>query len=102
MLFKKRKTKNNDVLTEENNFGLEVIGEDISFNFLNEKTHEISKRKFMRICREDDSGKKYWKSVHPYEIIDGNLCVRTKSDIPTMIGWIVLSKEELVNILSQM
>lgn len=92
----------NKVLTEENNFGLEVIGQDIPFNFLNEKTHEISKRKFMRICREDDSGKKYWESVQPYEIIDGNLCVRTKSDIPTMIGWIVLSKEELMGVLSQM
>lgn len=102
MFFKKEKIKDNNVLTEENNFGLKVVGEDIPFNFLNEKTHEISKRKFMRICREDNSGDKYWESVQPYEIIDGNLCVRTKTDIPNMLGWIVLSKEEVRNILSQM
>lgn len=80
---------------------MDVVGEDIPFNFLDERTHEISRRKFLRIYREDNSGKKYWESVHPYEIIDGNLCVRIKSDIPTMIGWIVISKEELINILSQ-
>lgn len=102
MFFKKGKVKENNVLTEEKCFGLEVVGNDISFNFLNEKTHEISQRKYMRICREDSGGKKYWESVQPYEIIDGNLCIRTKSDIPTMTGWIVLSKEELVSILSQM
>lgn len=56
----------------------------------------------MRICREDRSGHKYWETVKPYEIIDGNLCVRTKCDIPTMIGWIVLSKTELENIICKM
>lgn len=94
--------KTKSVSTEENNFELEVIGQDIAFNFLNEKTGEISEKKFMRICREDNSGYKYWESVKPYEIIDGNLCVRTKSDIPTMTGWIVLSKTELENIISKM
>lgn len=103
MFFKKIKNiKTKSVLTGENNFGLEVIGQDMAFNFLNEKTGEISEKKFMRICREDNSGKKYWESVKPYEIIDGNFCVRTKSDIPTMTGWIVLSKTELENIICKM
>lgn len=54
MFFKKIKNiKTKSVLTEENNFGLEVIGQDMAFNFLNEKTGEISEKKFMRICRED-------------------------------------------------
>lgn len=103
MFFKKIKNiKKKSVLTEENNFKLEVTGQDIAFNFLNEETGEISEKKFMRICREDRSGHKYWETVKPYEIIDGNLCVRTKSDIPTMIGWIVLSKTELENIICKM
>lgn len=103
MFFKKIKNiKTKSVLTEENNFGLEVIGQDMAFNFLNEKTGEISEKKFMRICREDNSGQKYWESVKPYEIIDGNLCVRTKSDIPTMTGWVMLSKTELKNIICKM
>lgn len=103
MFFKKIKNiKTKSVLTKENNFGMDVIGEDIPFNFLDEETHEISRRKFFRICREDNNGQKYWESAKPYEIIDGNLCVRTKSDIPTMTGWIVLSKTELENIICKM
>lgn len=102
MFFKKKKIKTDNVLIKENNFGLKIVGKDTPFNFLYEKTGEISKRKFMRICREDNEGNRYWESVKPYEIIDGSLCVRTKSDIPKMLGWIVLSKEELEEIISQM
>ena len=91
----------NTVLMEENNTKLDVVGIDVPFTYLSEKTKEIRLCKFMRILREEDN-KKYWESVEPYEIIDGNLCVRSKSDIPNETGWISISKEELKYILSKM
>ena len=84
----------NTVLTEENNTRIDVVGTDTPFIYISEKTKEARLCKFMRIMREE-SGKKYWESVKPYEIIDGNLCIRGKSNIPNETGWISISKEEL-------
>lgn len=101
MFLKNKKVKVDNVSTDEK-IGLKIIGEDTPFNFLDEKTNQISKKKYMRISRRDNHGDLYWESVKPYEIIDGNLCVRSKSDIPTMTGWIVLSKTEIEDILHKM
>lgn len=95
---KKNKTK--IVASEENNFNMEVVGEDVPFLYLDESKKYIN-AKFSRLLREEN-GKKYWESVKPYEIIDGNLCVRSKSDIPSMTGWIVLNKTELMDILEKL
>ena len=102
MFFNDKKVKVDNVSIEGNYSKNKIIGEDTPFNFLDETTNRISERKFMRIARKNDDGDIYWESVKPYEIINGNLCVRSKSDIPTMTGWIVLSKTELEDILHKM
>lgn len=103
MFWKKflNKKKSNSTMMENDDSKLNVIGDDVAFTYLNEKTKTFKQCKFLRILREVN-GERYWESVKPYEIIDGNLCVRSKSDIPSMTGWIVLSKDDVADILSRM
>lgn len=103
-IFKKKMKKAiipKSVMMENDCSKTKVIGQDTPFTYLNEQTKEFKQCKFLRIFREVN-GERYWESVKPYEIIDGNLCVRSKSDIPHMTGWIVLSKDDVADILSRM
>lgn len=102
MSFNKNNVDKYDVTMQENSFSMNVIGDDVPYLYLDEQTKEVSKRSFLRICRENENGEKYWESVKPYEVIDGKLCIRSKGDHPLMTGWIVLTKEELKKLLKQM
>lgn len=96
-----KKEENKTVAIKENNYKTIIVGEDTPFLYLNDATKEYKKCNFLRILRKEN-GKCYWESVKPYEIIDGNLCVRSKADIPHVTGWIVLTKNEVEDILAKM
>ena len=82
---------------------VETIGDGFPFKLLNEETMTYSEDKKWKVLR-NNNGKKYWEYLKPYEIIDGNLCVRICNifHCSNHGGWIVLSKEELEDILSKM
>lgn len=95
--FKKMIKKCKEDNSEENDVEVPVIGDDVQFDYLVESDMKIHRMKFMRIRRNNER-QNCWESVAPYEIIDGNLCVRSKSDIPNMTGWIVISKDEIMRL----
>jgi len=84
----------NEVDTE-----IPVVGNDVSFDYLMESDMKIHRMEFMRIRRNNEQ-QNCWESVPPYEVIDGNLCVRCKSDIPHMTGWIVITKDEIMKLFN--
>lgn len=95
--FKKMIKKCKEDNSKENDIEVPVIGDDVQFDYLIESDMTIHRMEFMRIRRNNEN-QNCWESVTPYEIIDGNLCVRSKSDIPNMTGWIVISKDEIMKL----
>lgn len=89
---KDKNNSSNEVATE-----IPVVGNDVPFDYLIESDMKIHRMKFMRIRRNNEQ-QNCWESVPPYEMINGKLCVRCKSDIPYMTGWIVITKDEIMKL----
>lgn len=92
-----RNRKNGDL--NEDIKQIPVIGKDVPFDYLLESDKSIHRMEFMRIKRNNEK-QEYWEAVSPYEMINGNLCVRCKSDIPYMTGWIVITKDEIMKLFN--
>lgn len=82
---------------------IEERGERFPFRLLNENTMEYRDNRHLRVLRIKN-GEKYWENMKPYEIINGDLCVRAYGNFSEEYygGWIVLSKDEVTKILSEM
>ena len=82
---------------------IEVIGEKIPFKILFEENMQYSNNRTWKVLRKDED-KKYWENLKPYEIIDGNFCVRIcdRFDDSHYGAWMVFTKDELTDILSKM